>query len=148
MLLTIEEYYWFGVCVFFVLLCDISLVIIRILLSIWEYMREQTKTADAWTCHYKGWTRKKNVGEANRKRRIVDMSVCVYAALSSASTLLSEKVNEWVCETIQFSIHFKILHRKKAYACVMLSVDHRVVVDGDGTSSLFHSSSGISSLHS
>ena len=40
---------------------------------------------------------------------------------------------------------FQILDRKKAYACVMLSVDHPVV-GSDGTSSLVHSSSGISVL--
>jgi hypothetical protein len=39
---------------------------------------------------------KKNVGEAKRKKKeaIVDICIYIYAALSSASTLLSERKSE------------------------------------------------------
>jgi hypothetical protein len=55
-------------------------------------MRVQIKTDDAWTCHYKGGRReKKKCGRGKTKKATVDIGIHIYAALSSASTLLSER---------------------------------------------------------
>jgi len=91
---------------------------------------------------------KKNVGEAKRKkkkRKWTYLSMYICSSLKRINFTKRERVNE---RNNSIFNSFEILNRKKVYACVMLTVDHPVV-DGDGTSSLIHSSSsGISFLNS
>ena len=74
----------------------------------------------------------------------------MYAALSSASTLLNERERENVRRRKRKNVNerndsifnsFEILNTNKVYVCVMLSIAHPVI-DGDGTSSLIHFSPG------
>jgi len=90
---------------------------------------------------------KKKCGRGKTKKKSEKwtyLSMYICSSLKRINFTKRERVNE---RNNSIFNSFEILNRKKVYACVMLSVDH-LVVDVDGTSSLIHSSSGISFLNS
>ncbi len=78
-------------------------------------------------------------GKTKKNRKWTYLSTYICSSLKRINFTKRERVNE---RNNSIFNSFEILNRKKVYACVMLSIDHPVV-DGDGTSSLIHSSSGI-----